>query len=99
LSTRRTRISLKKYIEQKNKYAVFFKQDALNLKTLTNEQVQELADKLDCDLSPENLCCDGELRGAKLRAKSNMLYGARGELNALAEQRGITLLDPLREFM
>ena len=53
----------------------------------------------EADLSPENLCCDGELRGAKLRAKSNMLNGAKADLQRLAEGKGYTILDPWRAFM
>jgi hypothetical protein len=34
------------------------------------------------DLSPENLCCDGELRGARLRAKHRDLLRRWAELEA-----------------
>ena len=38
---------------------------------------------LEGDLSPENLCCDGELRGKALADKSKRLRGAYKELQAL----------------
>ena len=53
---------------------------------LTVEHKKELADALLCALSPENLCCDGELRGAKLRAKSLMLNKAKEELEAMGQK-------------
>ena len=50
---------------------------------LTGAQRVALAQRLSCSLSPENLCCDGELRGAKLQAKSRLLYKAKEELEGL----------------
>ena len=93
-------MSLKKYIEQQNRYASWFKKDPYpEPAALTVVQIQDLADQLEADLSPENLCCDGELRGAKLRAKSNMLNGAKADLQRLAEGKGYTILDPWRAFI
>jgi len=50
---------------------------------LSKAERDRLRDNLECDLSPENLCCDGELRGAALRAKAAKLNGALKELNKL----------------
>jgi hypothetical protein len=44
---------------------------------------KEIRDHLEGDLSPENLCCDGELRGRAVEAKSRLLHGALKELEAL----------------
>jgi hypothetical protein len=41
-------------------------------------------DDLENDLSPENLTCDGELRGAKLVQKANKLKAAYSELQTLS---------------
>ena len=38
------------------------------------------------DLSPEALTCDGELRGAKLLAKSRMLNQAKADLEAMGQK-------------
>lgn len=87
-------MSLNKYIEQQNTYAGWFNKDLYPAPALfTEAQIQDLADELEGSLSPENLCCDGELRGAKLRTKSKMLYGAKADLYRLAEQKGYTILD------
>jgi len=41
--------------------------------------MEELA-VLYCDLSPENLTCDGELSRSEVQAKEKHLYAKRGEL-------------------
>lgn len=74
---------LPKYIEQQNRYAVFFKGKTYDAAKLTRGEIQDLLDRLECDLSPENLCCDGELRGSALQQKAKLLYGAKKELEAL----------------
>lgn len=70
---------LKQYVDQRNKFAKLFGHAEL----VIGRDNQKIADQLDCDLSPENLTCDGELRGAQLQAKSRMLYGAAAELRQL----------------
>lgn len=47
---------------------------------------KELREALECELSPENLCCDGELSGGRLIAKSRHLRSAMAELTII-EQR------------
>lgn len=74
------------YVEGKNRIRRLFNQPLLDAANLTAQQVRELLDHIEGDLSPENLTCDGELRGAKLKAKQNMILGARAELEAQAIQ-------------
>jgi len=71
------------YVAQRNRYATLFGNKVMDATNLSMDDMLKLADSLECDLSPENLCCDGELRGAALTQKSTMLYGARSELEAL----------------
>lgn len=73
---------LVKYIEGKNWVRRMFNEPLLDVDNLTQQQVRQLLDQIEGDLSPENLSCDGELRGAKLKAKQNMILGARKELEA-----------------
>ena len=54
-----------------------------DVKLLTNAQRVALAHRLSCSSSPENLCCDGELGGAKLQAKAKLLHKAKEELEGL----------------
>jgi hypothetical protein len=72
--------NLQSYVEQKNFYRKLFNKPLYNITALTPGQAQELHDDLDNDLSPENLTCDGEVRGAALQRKSRMLHGAQAEL-------------------
>ena len=71
---------LEQYIAQKNFTRGLFKRREFNLENITPKDARELLDSLECDLSPENLCCDGELRGAPLRAKTKMLNEAKKAL-------------------
>lgn len=74
---------LQTYIDQQNRYSVFFKGKTYDASNLSRSDVLDLLDRLEGDLSPENLCCDGELRGKALQQKSKLLYGAKSELEAL----------------
>lgn len=71
------------YVDQQNRYAVFFKGKTYDAYNLSRSDIKDLLDRLECDLSPENLCCDGELRGKALQQKSKLLYGAKSELESL----------------
>lgn len=68
---------LTQYIEQKNFIRSLFNEAEIDPKNISPCEARELLDSLECDLSPENLCCDGELRGAKLKAKAKMLNEAK----------------------
>ena len=68
---------LTQYIEQKNFVRGLFNEAEIDPKNISPREARELLDSLECDLSPENLCCDGELRGAKLKAKAKMLNEAK----------------------
>lgn len=71
---------LTQYIEQKNFIRSLFKQTQIDAANISPKEARELLDALEGDLSPENLCCDGELRGAPLRAKTKMLNEAKKAL-------------------
>jgi hypothetical protein len=71
---------LTEYIAQKNMTRMWFNQPQFNPNNISPKEARELLDSLECDLSPENLCCDGELRGAPLRAKTKMLNEAKKAL-------------------
>lgn len=70
--------AIEKYVEQKNSWGKIFGNRPLSL--LNKQDRQKIADSLDADLSPENLTCDGELRGPALQAKANFLRRAADEL-------------------
>ena len=73
--------ALQTYIDNKNRWNAIFKGPQLSL--LNAKDRQKLAASLDADLSPENLTCDGEIRGAQLQAKARFLNRAAAELASI----------------
>lgn len=69
-----------KYVEEKNFMRRLFKKPDLDLSVPEDRAI--ILDLLDGDLSPENLCCDGELRGRALQTKFNFLSKVKKELGA-----------------
>lgn len=73
--------TIEAYVENKNRWAAIFQGKELSL--LNAADRQKIADSIDADLSPENLTCDGELRGAQVQAKYRMLIKAARELKSI----------------
>ena len=71
---------LQQYIEHQNFYRVLFKKEPIDLSNAYDRQ--EVADKLSCDLSPENLHCDGEISPNEARRKYRYLMNC---VNSLIE--------------
>jgi ribosomal protein L15 len=69
---------LKAYVEQKNQWAAIFKGAQLDLSSAADRQ--KIADRIDADLSPENLTCDGELPRSQVQAKYRQLTKAAEQL-------------------
>jgi hypothetical protein len=69
---------LKAYVEQANKWNALFKGEQYTLDTAYGRQ--RLAQKIDADLSPENLTCDGELPRAEVNRRYKELTTAAREL-------------------
>lgn len=65
---------LTEYIAQKNFVRKLFNQPKIDPANITPVQARELWDSLEADISPENLTCDGELKGAALKRKAKMLH-------------------------
>jgi hypothetical protein len=80
-------MSLLTFIKQENQVSMLFSKDKQpkypeDTDLLLPRHLEELTQRVASALSPECLTCDGELRGAKLRAKANMLNKAKAELVA-----------------
>jgi hypothetical protein len=73
--------TIEQYVDQKNAWGKIFGSAPLSL--LNAKDRQKIADSLDSDLSPENLTCDGEIRGAQLQAKYRYLTRAAAELKSI----------------
>jgi hypothetical protein len=72
---------LKAYVEQVNKWNAIFGGTQYSLSSASDRQ--KLANKIDADLSPENLTCDGELPAATVRARHKKLTAVAKQLMAL----------------
>jgi hypothetical protein len=73
--------ALTAYVDRKNSFAKIFGQKPLSLQNALHRQA--IADSIDCDLSPENLTCDGELPRAEVNRRYKALGIAAQELKAL----------------
>ena len=73
--------ALQKYIDQKNRWNSIFKGKQYEIQTAKGRQ--EVANCLDSDLSPENLCCDGELSRSQVLTKQRALTSVVKELQKL----------------
>lgn len=70
--------ALNAYIEQKNQWNAIFKGKQFEVKTA--EGRRRVAESIDCELSPENLTCDGELPRSQVQARYRALTGAAQDL-------------------
>ena len=70
--------ALTDYVDHKNAYRKIFDKPLLSLAIAADRQA--IADMIDGDLSPENLTCDGELRGEAVRRKYKQLTTAAAQL-------------------
>jgi len=73
--------SLIEYVEGRNRIRAMFKQRPLSLDNAKDRQ--QLADDIDCSLSPENLTCDGELSRSMVERKYRMLTRVAKQLKAI----------------
>ena len=73
--------ALQEFVAQKNHWNSFFKGEQYEISTAQGRQ--RVADMIDSCLSPENLTCDGEIRGAQLQAKYRYLTRAAAELQSI----------------
>ena len=73
--------NLEQYVESRNSWAKIFGNKELSL--LNKADRQKIADAIDADLSPENLTCDGEVRGAALQRKAAFLNRCAAELASI----------------
>jgi hypothetical protein len=73
--------NLTAFVDQENRFAAVFRRNALSLQSAKDRQ--EIANRLDAALSPENLACDGEIPRAEVARRYRFLSGAAKELLAL----------------
>lgn len=77
---------LDNYLMQRNFMAGIVGGRIYDANNLSEIDIDCLLQDLDNDLSPENLTCDGELRGLGLMHKKSVLEGAMKELLAMSKE-------------
>lgn len=70
--------ALTTYVDRKNSFAKLFGKTELSLQNASDRK--RIAENIDCDLSPENLTCDGELPRSQVQARYKELTTAAKEL-------------------
>jgi hypothetical protein len=70
--------TLEAFVDQENAWERLLKQPELSL--LNARDRQRIADKIDSQLSPENLSCDGELSRTQINARYRELTRCAEEL-------------------
>jgi hypothetical protein len=70
--------TLEAFVERENNWERLFKQPELSL--LNARDRQRIADKIDSQLSPENLSCDGELSRTQINQRYRHLVRCAEEL-------------------
>jgi len=76
------------YVKQMNDWNAIFGTGPVEF-PLTAETAQKIASKLDGELSPENLHCDGEISHAQAMKKYNFLTLVVDELNIYCDAIGV----------
>ena len=70
---------LQEYVDQMNRWNAIFDRSQMSF-PLSQQNANNLMNKIAGELSPENLHCDGEISPAQARAKYNYLMSVRAEL-------------------
>lgn len=70
--------NLKAFVDNHNRLAKIFNDSLLDLNRAADRQ--KIADLIDCQLSPENLTCDGELSRAEVNRRYRNLTRCAQEL-------------------
>lgn len=78
-----SRIALQEVIDRTNLFRSFRDLPNLEIDTLTTDDANDLYQQIDCQMSPENLHCDGEISLAQARKKARALLSAADTLQSL----------------
>ena len=81
---------LTEYLDRANQLNRFFKQADLDLNNPQHRR--QLADRLESDLSPENLTCDGELARSEVDRRYRYLTRVQKQLEALERHEALHAL-------
>ena len=73
-------MSLQSLIERNNLWAQLSGRPEMDINSLTQADANNLFRSIECELSPENLTCDGELSRSQVQARADELYHAVDDL-------------------
>ena len=85
--------TLEQYVAQYNSWNKIFDKSHvdIDINNITQDQAHSLVMKLDGEMSPENLHCDGELTHSQVQTKYDHLMGVWQDLRHLYYKKGWTL--------
>ena len=81
---------LKDYIEDCNRWRRATKRPEITF-PLTQDSVNYIAENLDCQMSTENLHCDGEISVAEANRKARRYQGAFNTLSKYVQDHGLDM--------
>jgi hypothetical protein len=84
-------MSLQQQIDGINVWRKFRGEKQLSIHSLKQADVNDIAGNLDCQMSPENLHCDGEISRSAAMAKARKIRKAFAELKAYVAKRNLTM--------
>lgn len=76
-------MSLAKFIDRENRFRRVFGMPEYNVNNITDDDAQEIFGKLDSNMSPENLACDGERPRSEQAALAKVYKKAFNELRGM----------------
>jgi hypothetical protein len=77
---------VKQYMTDTNYYRVIFNQPMMDSNDLSWDDVIDLSERVERDLSPENLTCDGEIPYAQVMPRARFLNAVRDELDEMNQR-------------
>lgn len=80
--------ALNSFIFEMNGWREFEKKPMIKF-PLNQEEINDIADTVDCRLSPENLHCDGEISNSEANSKWNYLQKVFADLKVHAKAQGL----------
>ena len=85
--------TLEQYVAQHNSWQKIFDKAHvdIDINNMSKLQADELIRKLDGEMSPENLHCDGEISASEAHAKGNRLMHVVDDLEQYCQQNGLTM--------
>jgi hypothetical protein len=72
--------NLQRYLDEKINFWAKFQNKTLMTLPLSTEDIEVVTDSLACNLSPENLHCDGEITRAQAQTKYNFYMRVHRDL-------------------